>query len=240
MSLPEDELCIMLPTINELENLAILLPEIRKIFKTASILIVDDNSNDGTRYFLNSWKKQDPKLRVIFRNNRFGIGSAHMLGIERISNLGFKFLITMDADLTHKVADAKLIFDALLNSDVVIGSRYLGKSDIEGWAIHRLILTKIGHWMTQIFFFSNLDMSSGLRGYRLESIPIPLLNRNCPNNYEFFFVSTLVFLRSKLRISQVRVVLQERGSGKSKMSLKLALRGGSQLVLYGFRFKRIK
>lgn len=240
MSLPEDELCIMLPTINESENLAILLPEIRKIFKMASILIVDDNSNDGTRDFLNSWKKQDPKLQVIFRNNRYGIGSAHMLGIEQISNLGFKFLITMDADLTHKVADAKLIFDALLNSDVVIGSRYLGSNDIEGWALHRRMMTKIGHWITVIFFLSNLDMSSGLRGYRLASTPISMLIRNCPSNYEFFFVSTLVFLKSNLRISQVRVVLQERGSGKSKMSLKLTLRGAGQLMLFGLRLRRIK
>jgi len=239
MSLHEDALCILLPTINELDNLQILLPEIRKNFTKASILVIDDNSNDGTRSFLNSWKENDPKLQTIFRNNRFGIGSAHLLGIEQILDMGFKFLITMDADLTHKVEDAKSIFEELSNSDVVIGSRYLGKSDIEGWAIHRLIMTKIGHWMTQIFFFSNLDMSSGLRGYRLELIPVPLLNHNCPNNYEFFFVSTLVFLRSKLRISQVRVVLQERGSGKSKMSLKLALRGGSQLILYGLRFKRI-
>ncbi len=94
--------------------------------------------------------------------------------------------------------------------------------------------------MTRLFFSSNLDMSSGLRAYRVAEIPMEALRTNCPQNYEFFFISALVFLRSKLRISQSRVRLSNRGDGKSKMSLDLKIRGVTQLFTFGLRIKRIK
>lgn len=231
--------CVALPTVNELRNLQILIPQIRQIFKDGCILIIDDNSTDGTREYLELLKITDQGILTIYRSKRLGIGSAHMAAMNFAIDSNCQFLITMDADLTHDPFDALLLLDALQESDFVVGSRYLGKSDIQGWSKFRLLLTHSGHIMTQIFFRSDLDMSSGLRAYRVSKLPIEALRRNCPQNYEFFFISALVFIKSSLKICQVRVQLSKRGGGKSKMSWKMMLKGISQLFYYSFRIKRI-
>lgn len=233
-------LCVLLPTVNELRNLKILIPQLQETFPRATILVVDDGSIDGSHEYLEKLKHQSQHIQFIQRGSRFGIGSAHLTGIKYASHLGYKYLITMDADLTHRAEDAKSLFEKLDKSDIVIGSRYLKHSKIENWSCLRLVMTRLGHISTKIFFGTNIDMSSGLRGYTLESIEVELLEKNCPSNYEFFFVSILIFLKLKLTISQVPAVLTTRGFGKSKMSPALALSGGLKLLSYGFRLKRVK
>lgn len=234
------DLCILLPTINELENIKILIPQIVDLFPKATVIIVDDNSNDGTCDYVKILQHKFPNVQLIMRKSRQGIGSAHLEGIKYALKLGFKYLITMDADLTHRTTDAKLIFKELRTRDIVIGSRYLQKSNMKDWPLHRIVLTHLGHLITKIFFGSDLDMSSGLRGYRIEALDINSLKKNCPLNYDFFFVSVLVFKKCKLNISQVPATLNNRNFGRSKMSLYLALQGGAKMLLYAFRLVRIQ
>jgi dolichol-phosphate mannosyltransferase len=234
-----NELCIFLPTLNENSNIRILIPEIRAQFKNAMILVVDDASTDGTREFLQFFMQQDKNMRIILRNQRLGIGSAHILALHESRNLGFKYLLTMDADLTHTVSDALRIINKISNYDLVIGSRYLNDSNIHNWTLFRKALTFFGHFATKFFFSSNLDMSSGLRAYNLENLPLSYIDVNCPDNYEYFFTSVLIFMKCKLRIFQVGVSLNPRESGASKMSLRLMFTGVSKLFLYGLRIKRL-
>ena len=234
------DLCVLLPTVNELPNLMTLLPQILETFPGASILVVDDGSNDGSREYLKNLQHNSKQIQLFLRPARLGIGSAHLTGIRYASSKGYTYLITMDADLTHRTEDAKLLFKELNNCDVVIGSRYLKNSKIEEWSYLRLIMTRLGHITTKIFFGTNIDMSSGLRGYKLKSIDVDLLEKNCPSNYDFFFVSILLFIHMNLNISSVPAVLNNRSFGKSKMSIRLALSGVLKLFLYGFRLKRVR
>lgn len=230
---------MLLPTVNELPNLMTLLPQILETFPGASILVVDDGSNDGSREYLKNLQHNSKQIQLVLRPARLGIGSAHLTGIRYASSKGYTYLITMDADLTHRTEDAKLLFKELNNCDIVIGSRYLKNSKIEEWSYLRLIMTRLGHITTKIFFGTNLDMSSGLRGYKLKSIDVDLLEKNCPSNYDFFFVSILLFIHMNLNISSVPAVLNNRSFGKSKMSIPLALSGVLKLFLYGFRLRRV-
>lgn len=240
MILNQKTLCIALPTVNEVENLKILLPELFFIFPEADILIIDDASSDGTQEYLNQLMMENSRIKLVYRSTRLGIGSAHLFAMTYAYAQHYEFLITMDADLTHDSLDASQLFNLITVSDFVIGSRYLGKNDIEGWSKFRLFLTHGGHIITRVLFSSKLDMSSGLRAYRVNKIPIRSISLNCPPNYEFFFISTLVFLRTDCDIKQIRVKLTKRGSGKSKMTFRLMLRGVGQLLLYGLRIKKLK
>ena len=234
------EIILALPTVNEYQNIRILIPQLRELYQNAVILVIDDNSNDETRGYLESLKLVDENVKTIYRPQRLGIGSAHIAAMYFALESKAKYLITMDADLTHNPFDLFKLLNAIQEHDVVVGSRYLGRSDIKGWSKFRLILTHMGHNMTRIFFKSNLDMSSGLRAYRVAKIPIEAIERNCPLDYEFFFISALVFRKVGMLICQVRVQLSSRGNGKSKMSLKLMARGVKQLLIFGFRLKRIQ
>ena len=101
----------------------------------------------------------------------------------------------MDGDLTHSAKDAYKLLDAIQDNDIVIGSRYLQPKSIEGWSWLRIALTHGGHLITKLFFGSNIDMSSGLRAYRVSQIPFKSIQMNCSENYEFFFTSILVFIK---------------------------------------------
>lgn len=233
------DLCVLLPTINELQNIKVLIPQLVKTFPDATILVIDDNSNDGTYKYIELLQLNFPNIQLIMRKSRQGIGSAHLEGMKYASKLGFDYLITMDADLTHRIADAEMIYTELKNRDVVIGSRYLQKSNMNDWPLHRIILTHLGHLTTRIFFGSNIDMSSGLRGYRVKSLDLKLLEKECPVNYDFFFVSVLVFKKYKLSISQVPATLNNRTYGRSKMSFILTMQGSMKVLFYAFRLVRI-
>jgi dolichol-phosphate mannosyltransferase len=228
--------------VNEYENIRILIPQLRELHQNTLILVIDDNSSDSTRDYLERLKLTDEHIETIYRNQRGGIGSAHIAAMKYALDSKAKFLITMDADLTHDPLDVFKLLSEIQehNDDVVIGSRFLGRRDIRGWSKFRFILTHMGHLMTKLFFKSDLDMSSGLRAYRVDKIPIGAIHLNCPQNYEFFFISTLVFLKSKMQINQVRVQLSRRGEGKSKMSIGLMARGLKQLLLFGTRLMRIQ
>jgi len=233
-------LAILLPTLNEYDNLRILYPQVRKAFPSATIIIVDDNSIDETRSYLSQMQKHDALLHTILRPYRMGIGSAHMEGLSFAIARDLDFVLTMDADQTHRVEDALALVKAGSAHDLVIGSRYMNSGSITGWSLSRLILTHLGHFATSIFFGSKLDMSSGLRVYRTKAIPFSNMEKNCPSDYEYFFTSAILYLRLNLRIVEVPVKLNERGFGKSKMTLSLMKRGTTRLFLYGFRIKRIE
>ena len=234
------KVCIAIPTINEENNLKVLIPDLRNLFPNAYIVIIDDGSTDETYSYITQLMRTDPNLLGIYRNERLGIGSAHLFAMDFAITKNFGILITMDGDLTHSAKDAYKLFDAIQDNDIVIGSRYLQPKSIEGWSWLRIALTHGGHLITKLFFGSNIDMSSGLRAYRVSQIPFKSIQMNCSENYEFFFTSILVFIKHKLKIAQVGVLLGSRGSGKSKMDLGLMFRGIVKLFEFGLRLKRVK
>jgi dolichol-phosphate mannosyltransferase len=235
-----ETLGIILPTINECENLKILYPSLRAAFPAAKILVIDDGSTDGTLAYLDQIERNDENLSSFQRGMRFGIGSAHLEGMRNAILQDLTYVLTMDADGTHSVEDAQKLFSSRHASNLIIGSRYLKGASIRGWSLFRILLTYGGHFVTTLAFFSRLDMSSGLRLYRTDEIPLSNLQKNCPPNYEFFFASILVYKKIGLQIHQVPIRLEARGSGESKMTFGLMRRGVYRLFLYTTRIKRIK
>jgi dolichol-phosphate mannosyltransferase len=229
-----------LPTLNELKNLEILIPQIIENCRDLDLLVIDDGSSDGSQVYLQSLAKNFISVQFINRGEKLGIGSAHLCGLSYAIERSYKYVATMDADQTHRVADlATLLETRTTFGSMVIGSRYVSGGGVAGWSLFRNLLTRAGHLVTFIFFFSKLDMSSGMRLYRTSEIPLELLRREAPINYDFFFISVLIYKKLGLKINQIPILLDPRGHGNSKMSIGLMARGIFRLFKIGLRFSRI-
>ena len=231
---------LVLPTLNERKNLEILLPEIIEKIAGLDLLIIDDGSSDGSQDYLEFLTSSFNSVHFINRGSKLGIGSAHLYGLSYAREKSYKYVATMDADQTHRVADlGNLLAMRKSLESMVIGSRYVSGGGVVGWSLFRNLLTRAGHLVTFIFFFSKLDMSSGMRLYRTSEIPLELLQREAPINYDFFFISVLIYKKLGLKINQIPILLDPRGHGNSKMSIGLMARGIFRLFKIGLRFSRI-
>jgi dolichol-phosphate mannosyltransferase len=231
---------LVLPTLDEQKNLEVLIPAVLQNYPEFDLLIIDDGSMDGTLPYLIALSKNSTTVKFINRGAKLGIGSAHLQGLIYASEKQYKYIVTMDADQTHRVID----LGALLKirhemPSMVIGSRYIRGGGVFGWSLLRNTLTRLGHLATSIFFGTSLDMSSGMRIYRTSEIPLQILRREAPANYDFFFVSVLVYKKLRLPIGQVPIQLDPRGYGNSKMSPILMIKGILKLFKIGFRISKI-
>jgi dolichol-phosphate mannosyltransferase len=232
------ELAIVIPVVNELSNLKLLVPQIRRLQPRAQIILIDDNSTDGTKLFFTSYYS-DTNFHYIYRPARLGIGNAHKFGLDFARELNCRYVVTLDGDFTHDPVYISNILECLEDSPVVITNRYNEIDALEEWSILRRALTLSAHFLTRVFFNSRLDMSTGYRGYDLKSIPTEELCSRSPDNYDFFFVSTIMLLKRNIKIQSLPIRIGHRQFGSSKMSFTHALLGITKLFLFGFRIMRI-
>src|SRR5207249_1771257 len=160
-------LLIFVPTYNENRNVERLCAELRALPLDADILFIDDGSPDGTGATLDRLARQHPRISVVHREGKLGIGSAHRAGIAYAYDKGYDLLITLDADFSHSPADLPRLLAAHASDvDVVVASRYLGPDSLPGWSPHRLFLTRLGHFLTRVLLRMPYDASGALRRSR--------------------------------------------------------------------------
>ena len=217
---------IFVPTYNERENAPRMLEQLLALKLDADIVFLDDNSPDGTGQVLDELAKQHPRLSVIHRSGKLGIGSAHQDGIAYAYDRGYQALLTMDCDFTHSPADIPRFFELAEQCDVVVGSRFLQKDSLPGWNLMRRFLTNFGHFLTRRMLRIEHDATGAFRLYRLDRIPRETFGLVEPRGYAFFFESLFVLARNNCRIAEVPIVLPARTYGHSKMSWREAARSG--------------
>ena len=130
---------VILPTYNEAENLTILIPRIFKYIPDVSVLVIDDGSPDGTSAIAEELKSKFPKLEVINRGSKQGLGSAYRFGFQRALKNGFAEIIEMDADMSHRLRDLRKMLE-VKGADLIIGSRWITGGGIENWSKGRQFL----------------------------------------------------------------------------------------------------
>jgi len=229
---------IFLPTLNESLNAAIIVKRVNELYPDFEILVIDDDSVDGTVEQLRELKLD--LLRIEIRRDVKGIGNAHKDAILFAKRFNFKFLITMDSDGTHDPIYISDILTGLKEFDLVIGSRFLERHSIIGWGVIRRLLTWGSHCATSLGLGIHFDCSSGYRGYRLASFRSEEINQIRASNYDFFFESLFTFARLQKRIGEVAIKLYPRNFGHSKMSLLLAISGVTRLFFRILRFRLSK
>ena len=214
---------IIIPTYNEKENLPVIVPQVREVAPHAHVLIVDDNSPDGTGVLADAMAaSSDGHVHVLHRTAKDGLGRAYVAGFGWGLARGYDRLIQMDADLSH---DAKYLPDLLAASqthDLVLGSRYVPGGGTLNWGVTRRLLSRGGSlYARTILGLGVRDLTGGFKCWRrhvLEDINLPTVRSN---GYSFQIEMTYRALLRGHSIKEVPIIFADRVEGQSKMSKKI-------------------
>lgn len=215
---------IFIPTYNERENAPLMCEQTHKLNLDADVLFMDDASPDGTGRALEEIKQRFPRLNVVHRTGKLGIGSAHAEAIQLAYDRGYQLLVTMDCDFTHSPSDIPRLIAAAQDADIAVGSRWLQKGSLPGWNLFRRMTTWLGHWLTFRVLGLRQDASGAFRAYRLDRLPREVFGIVRSRGYSFFFESLFILNRNGFNISEIPITLPVRTYGHSKMSMTAAMR----------------
>jgi dolichol-phosphate mannosyltransferase len=204
-------------TYNEADNISRLIPEILAHLPTSSVLVVDDNSPDGTAEVVRNMGEADKRIAVMCRTTERGYGSATIAGLNYAIANGYECILTLDADFSHSPADLPRLLGALADADVAVGSRYVGGVRVLNWEVKRLLLSLGANayvrWLSGL---SCVDCTSGFRGYRTSVFERGRLDQIKATGYAF--LPELLFDLDRVRVVEVPICYTERRLGESKMS----------------------
>jgi len=214
---------VITPTYDERENLTRLVPSILQRDKRLDVLIVDDASPDGTGALADSMAADDPRVHVLHRPSKMGLGTAYIEGFRWGIARGYDWLFEMDADFSHDPAHLPQFIEALQYADVVLGSRYLeGRVTVVNWPITRLLLSYFANVYARVVTGVPVaDSTSGFKAFRrkvLEAIP---LERVESEGYSFQIEMTMRAWKKGFEITEIPIVFVDRTSGHSKMSRRI-------------------
>jgi dolichol-phosphate mannosyltransferase len=226
----QQRILIFIPTYNESGNVGRMAHELSVMELDADILFLDDNSPDGTGQALDRLAREIPRVSVVHRQGKQGIGSAHQVGITHAYDVGYDVLVTLDCDFTHDPKDIPRMLASLKGHDVAVGSRYMERGSLPGWNLLRRGLTMFGHFLTSTLLGLPQDASGAFRAYDLQRIQRKSFGLVTSKSYSFFFESLFVLVRNGLSIKEIPIVLPARTYGHSKLTFKEAVRSGNYLL----------
>lgn len=215
------KIIVVIPTYNEAENLPRLLEVLLGLPLDLGILVVDDNSPDGSGELAEALaKKAEGRIRVIHRSGKLGLGSAYILGFQQALEQGAQAIAQMDADFSHPPEKLIEMADALGTVDVAMGSRYVaGGSVDQRWPIWRRGLSAFGNIYARLILGIPIrDVTGGYRMWRRETIQAMPLERVRSNGYAFQIEMAYVAYRLGFRFKEIPFYFADRRWGKSKMS----------------------
>ena len=212
---------IIIPTYNEKKNIVLLLKRIIKLYKSKfQILVIDDNSPDGTSEKVMKYIKKYKFIKIKKRKKKLGVGSAHKYGIKYAVKNKFKILITMDADGTHDPSYIKKFLFYVQKYDLITTNRFLNKKSLQEWPIFRRILTNLRHYLIKLFLGVPIDSSGAFRCYNLNKLKFRDILKAKDNGYSFFWESMHIIYKKNYSIKEIPIYLPYRSFGSSKMKFK--------------------
>ena len=225
---------VVIPTYNEIENIETFLNETSKL--NISVLVVDDNSPDGTGNLVKNLSRNSNKINLLQRSEKLGLGSAYRDGFKWGIENNFLYFVEMDADFSHRFEDLESMLTVSTDNDVVIGSRYISGGGSLGWDTKRKILSKSANLISKIFLKSKTyDMTSGFRCYSSTSLKKIKYYNTQSDGYSFQIEMTMRCEVLKLKISEIPIIFTERRLGNSKMSTKIIYEALFFIVKNGIR-----
>ena len=215
-----NNIIIVIPTLNEKENIKILFNKLTAINLVFDLLFIDDNSSDGSQEIIKELKKKNQNINYIFRPKKMGIGSAHKEALVWCYKKNYKTIITMDADGTHDPKYLKFLIKELKNFNIVVTSRFLGKNLLEGWPLFRVFLTRLRYVTISLLLSIPYDSSGAFRCIDCQKVALSDLILAKDGGYAYFWESIFILHKKKYRITQIPVQLPYRTIGYSKMTIK--------------------
>lgn len=214
---------VIIPTYNERENIERLVPMVLAQDPRLDVLIIDDASPDGTGEVAERMSAEDPRVQVLRRPGKLGLGTAYLEGFRRGLEQGYAYLFEMDADFSHDPAHLPQFLEAIEKYDVVLGSRYLeGRVTVVNWPIGRLLLSYFANIYAQIVTGLPIaDATGGYKCFRREVLEAIDLDRVESEGYSFQIEMSFRAWKKGFRIGEIPIVFADRDVGESKMSRRI-------------------
>jgi dolichol-phosphate mannosyltransferase len=216
---PVSRVLVCIPTYDERETLPKTLGRLRAAVPEADVLVLDDNSPDGTGTIADALAADDPAVHVHHRPGKAGLGAAYVSGFRWGLEHGYDVLVEMDADGSHQPEELPRLLAALRGADVVLGSRWVDGGEVLNWPRSRLVLSRAGNAYTRIALGLPLaDATGGFRAYRREVLEKLPLADVASQGYCFQVDLVWQAVRAGFRVVEVPITFVERAEGYSKMS----------------------
>ena len=226
---------VVIPTYNEAQSLASTVEGLLTEIAGVDVLVVDDNSKDGTAAISDSLGIRHARVSVLHRPAKQGLGPAYIDGFSYAFANGYEIVVEMDADGSHQASDLQRILLAISSADLVIGSRWISGGSVQNWPIARVLLSKYGNVYARLMLGTDiLDMTSGFRAYRASFLQKLISTPVSSQGYSFQV--ELAFRASKTGVvKEVPITFVERAEGRSKMTLGVVFEALVKIQLWGIR-----
>lgn len=232
--------CVMLPTYNEIENLPGMVSRLRACVPEATLLVLDDNSPDGTGALADELAAGDDSIIVMHRAGKEGLGRAYIAGLGWAREHDFTAAVQIDADGSHQPEQLPALLAAADRADVVIGSRWVPGGAVRNWPVHRKALSLGGNLFVRAALGIPIrDATAGFRVYRLSSLDSVGLHHVASQGYCFQVDLTLRAIDAGLRITEVPIEFIEREHGVSKMGTTIVREALLRVTMWGVQ-RRIR
>lgn len=230
---------IIIPTYNEKENIPLIIPEIKKQLPQSHILVVDDNSPDGTSAMVKSLAKAIDGIHILDRTKKEGLGKAYIAGFKWALERNYDLIFEMDADFSHSPEYLPNFVEAAKDADLVIGSRYMnGTVNVVNWPLKRLLLSYFGNVAARMIAgIKIMDCTGGFKCFRAETLRALNLDSIASSGYSFQVEMNFYVQRAGLTIKEIPIVFKDRELGVSKMSSKIVKEALG--LLWKLRFKTL-
>ena len=213
---------VIVPTYNERDNLPPLIERLMKLPVPVEVLVVDDNSPDGTGQLADEIAAKNPQVKVLHRQEKNGLGRAYIAGFKWALERDYEFIFEMDGDFSHNPDDVPSFLKAAQDADLVIGSRYRDGIRVINWPLKRLMLSMgAGKYVRLITGMPISDPTGGYKCFRRKTLMALDLDAIRSNGYSFQIEMSHKIWRQGLRIAEVPIVFTDRFVGTSKMSRKI-------------------
>ncbi|MCE9564050.1 MAG: polyprenol monophosphomannose synthase [Planctomycetes bacterium] len=233
---PEPRILVSLATYNEAGNLAPLIAEIHKFLPRADILVIDDNSPDGTWKIAEELGVTDPRIKLLKRPGKLGLGTATLAAMNYAMTHNYDYLQNMDADFSHPPRYLPGILAGMSKYDVMIGSRYVQGGGTENWPLARQIMSKSVNTMVRFLFRMPVkDASGAYRCYRVSKLRQVPLDKVRSRGYSFQQEVLFRCHKAGCKLGEYPIIFENRRAGASKVNRKEAIRSMSMIMYLGLR-----
>lgn len=210
---------VVVPTYNECENLPQIVPAILAQDPRIEILVVDDGSPDGTGTIADAFAALDPRVHVLHRANKEGLGRAYLAGFAWALQHNYTYVFEMDADFSHDPKNLMRFIAAAVDADLIVGSRYASGVNVINWPMSRLLLSwfanKYAHWITGLPL---TDATGGFKCFRREVLAVMPFDKVRSNGYAFQIEMSFRAWKKGFRIKELPIIFTDRMEGRSKMN----------------------
>jgi dolichol-phosphate mannosyltransferase len=216
------KILIIIPTFNEAENINEILPRALTALPSADVLVVDDNSPDGTAAIVQGMQHLNPRIHLLVRNEKAGLGPAYKAGFAWGLERGYERLIEMDADGSHPAEVLPDMIEASSRAGLVIGSRYTAGGGVKNWSTRRVLLSRWGNRYVRIMLRLGVDdATAGFRVFTDTTLRTIDMQQVRANGYGFQIDMTRHVVNAGIAVVEVPITFRDREHGSSKMSAKI-------------------